>query len=62
VRAWIFLTARVGAAGTAWLLLIFLLGALDIVGDHQTDLALVGLLFVAGVMCRTPRAYRRLPR
>jgi hypothetical protein len=62
VRPWIFLTARVCAAATAWLLLVFLLGALDILGDHQADLALVGLLFVAVVMWQTPRAYRRLPR
>ena len=59
MRALVFLTARVCAAATAWLLLIFLLGALDILGDHQTDLGLVGVLFVALVMWRTPRAYRR---
>ena len=62
VRAWIFLTARFCVAATARLLLVFLLGALDILGNHQTDLALVGVLFVAVVMWRTPRAYRRLPR
>jgi hypothetical protein len=62
VRAWIFLTARFCVAATAWLLLIFLLGALGILGNHQTELALVGVLVVAVVMWRTPRAYRRLPR
>lgn len=62
VRAWIFLTARFCVAETAWLLLIFLLGALGILGNHEADLALVGVLFVAVLMWRTPRAYRRLPR
>ena len=58
VRAWVFLTARVCAAATAWLLLILVLGALGIFGDHQKDLAVVGLLFVAVVMWRTPRAFK----
>ena len=56
------LTARVCAAATAWLLLIFALGALGILGDHQAALALVGVVFVALVMWRTPRAFSGLRR
>ena len=58
MREWVFLTARVCAAATAWLLLILALGAVGIMGDRQTDLALIGIPFVALVMWRTPDVYR----
>jgi hypothetical protein len=57
VRAWIFLTARVCAAATGWLLLVLALGAFGVLADHQTDLVAAGILFVALVMWRTPRAF-----
>jgi hypothetical protein len=44
------------------MLLIFALGAFGVLGDHQKDLALVGLLFVLVVMWRTPRAFNRVRR
>jgi hypothetical protein len=39
------------------LLLILTLGAFGVLADHQTDLAAAGVLFVAVVMLRTPRAF-----